>query len=166
MTGPIDPKKQARRVAAWKSQRIGKSWENILRHACRVQLVELVRIPDGCRQVGPRLVRVKSPFDWIMASPPIEIGDAAAGCYSAHVDTKTITGAKLARCDLPQHQLEDLVRLNRASVTGFLVWFRPSDRVVFFDAQVALLRTSIPMEEGLDIGTVDDMDLLKLWRGA
>lgn len=50
-----------------KAQRNGLNNEKLLMIAARPHLIYLIRIPDGCRRIGPSpkdLIRVKSPFDY------------------------------------------------------------------------------------------------------
>ncbi len=100
---------------------------------------------------------VKSPFDFILEHE--ELG-------TAFLDLKTIATKKFPVALIKPHQIRILDRLSKHNISGFLCWFRKVDRVVFFKAHYAILKTHLLMEEGLDIGDLSNMDLVKLMRSC
>lgn len=107
----------------------GKQFEQIFSHVASNAGLTVVRIPDGCRVVGRnKLIRVKSPFDYILAKPG----------KVAFIDTKTFAANRCAINNpklFEPHQIGTLSRFCELGIqSGFLIWFRKSDELGFIDA--------------------------------
>lgn len=91
------------------------------------------RIPDGCKVVGvdrfgrPRLVREKTPFDWIIVNENKTI----------FLDTKSFDAKWLTPSMLTDHQVESLGPIHRFGLrtgfqkAGYLVLFRQLNEISF-----------------------------------
>lgn len=108
------------------AKREGMRFESLFERQCHKQGLTATRIPDGCKQLGARkLVRVKSPFDWIVTRP-------ACGS-TALLDSKSFDRARIMPSDVDANQFEKLAGHHfGATVAGYVVWFRQVDRVVFY----------------------------------
>lgn len=111
--------------------RDGAFFEDWIRVACANSSITCVRIPDGCKQIsGSRIIRVKSPFDFILAMS----GKSAA------IDAKLrnedhLTPASFANKDSTREQLKHLLNLQLAGMqAGFLVYLRPINEIHYYDA--------------------------------
>lgn len=122
----LDKPNPARTLAGRKAQRYGQMFENLFRSNLTRARLAFDRMPDGCRVVGRgRLIRVKTPFDWIVTE----------GGRTAVLDTKTFDEHRLMPHMIEEHQLRALEKHARAgAVAGYVIWFRPCDLVVFADA--------------------------------
>jgi penicillin-binding protein-related factor A (putative recombinase) len=96
--------------------------------ACERRGHGISRIPNGCKSVGPRkLIRVKSPFDWIISSVTT----------TYFIDTKTQKGGAFPFSKIDPHQVEELLKHDRPGrVAGYIIWFRARDVVCFVPVKV------------------------------
>ena len=137
-------------------QKSGKQFEVLFEKIALHRGFFPVRIPNGFQITQNRPLKgfmVKSPFDFILEHE--EHG-------TAFLDLKTIATKKFPVALIKPHQIRILDKLSRNHISGFLVWFRKTDRIVFFKAHHAVLKTHLLSEEGLDIGDLSNMDLVKL----
>jgi hypothetical protein len=109
------------------SQAIGKSFEDIFKKSCLLSAVACTRIPDGCRDLGHTLIRVKTPWDFVLT------------CESktALIDTKTTYSGSFPHSLLKEkeHQVQALYAHERAgAIAGYVIWFRSAHKVAFFPA--------------------------------
>ena len=137
-----------------KKYREGMQFETLFDQACFRSGINSVPMPLGARRVGKTLVQIKTPFDRILVRPEGEI---------IFVDCKSYgTGSAMAKSSLTDHQVSALHRLwEMGCASGYVVWFREIDRVVFFDA-VKLMNCSdtgksLKAEQGLYIGPFETM---------
>lgn len=73
------------------------------------------------------MIRVKSPFDWILTYQG----------RSAVIDTKTTEHDAFWRADIIEHQVEELLIHEQAGgVGGYIVWNRKSDLILFIPASL------------------------------
>ena len=108
-----------------KRQAFGDLFETVFLRTCRGNGVAITRIPDGCKQVGKRIIRVKTPWDWALSY----------NGRSAFIDTKTVDKVSFAYSSVTDHQVRALHTHEAAgAVAGYVIWFRPSDQVVFIPA--------------------------------
>jgi len=138
----------------------GNSFEDFFDAKCNGAGIAVTRMPDGCRQVGPkRLIRVKSDFDWVLSFH----GKAAL------IDTKTFGSHNTLRpSDLTPHQVDALYRhWQHDTISGYIVWFRKVDYIGF--AWAKLLRDivetgqSIPHTGLMPLGSFRDFKPLRLF---
>lgn len=115
----------------------------------------LIRIPDGCKQVGryptglPKLIRVKAPFDWILRSHD--------GGY-AFIDTKSTDAARLGFAALHPFQIQQLEIISRPAKAGYIVAFRKLNQVTFFPIQILSRlqpRESLGPADGIPLGGLE-----------
>ena len=119
-----------KRVAG-NSDQIGKAFESVFQWACRNSSCAVTRIPDGCKVVGysRKLVRVRSPFDWIVS------GNRGGQPVTVLCDTKTTAGDSFAYSKIDQDQVAEL-RKHEANgiLAGYVIEFRALRSVYWFPA--------------------------------
>jgi len=142
------------------AQRSGKQFEVLFEKIAFMRGFYPVRIPDGVQITRGRPIRgylpgfrVKAPFDFILDHE--ELG-------TAFLDLKTIATKKFPAALIKPHQIRILEKLSFNHISGFLVWYRKADRIVFFRPEFAIKNTYLIMEDGLDIGDLSNMNLVKL----
>jgi hypothetical protein len=147
------------KLRGWMAQREGRDWESLFKHRAERSGFSVVRIPDGCRQIGPnKLMRVKTPFDWILS------------CERGVIfcDTKSLDNDRLIFSKIDQYQLSNLRLVGSSGVpAGYVCQFRETGAVVFFGWKVlesCQPRGSLSIEQGILIGTVDSFQLDKIWE--
>lgn len=143
-----------RSLGGVEARRQGKVFEQRLELYARAQKVEVVRLPDGCKQVGPKgIVRVKSPFDFILGF----------NGSTAMIDTKSTGESTLTLKEMPAHQVNAMLKLAKHSRAGFLVWFRRYDTVNFFDINTMIRLGKMRFDSGQPIGPGTKFDLKKIF---
>lgn len=153
----------SRRVAGRKAQNKGKGFETFLERACWAQGIVAIRIPDGCRKINggfgrlPKLLPVKSPFDWILGF------EGRVVC----LDTKNLGDKRLAYSALKQHQVQALWSLGKHCVAGYLVFFNELGMLSFFNG--ATLKKlcsgdSLGIEDAQITQRIDSIDLRELFK--
>ena len=159
-----------RRQGSWnrviggrKAKNRGTAFENLFRAQFQNKGIFVLRFPDGCERRGmtaygrPRLVAVKTPFDWILSIPG----------RSAYIDTKTTGGNTFVYSAIVQHQIEALHQLEfHGHIAGYVVHFQNTQRVVFFWAShLARLNSGegLRPEQGFDLGTLYQMEPMRLF---
>lgn len=131
------------------SKSIGTDNEKIMDQLARFEDIAVVPIPDGCRQINAhRLIRVKSPFDRILAK----------GGAAAFVDYKSCEKAPFSYSQVNLDQVIYLKSLHdKGLVAGYMVHFRQEDTLVFFNAQALFNlkpRTSLSAASGISLGSL------------
>ena len=142
-----------RRMRGKRAKYGGMEWENRLISQCSLYDLSVIRIPDGCKQVAAgRLIRVRTPFDFIVADH----------FQAAFLDTKTIDATSFGYSLIDQNQLNNLLKLHdKGHVAGYLIWFKPLDQVLFFNAgQLLEVRpgNGLFLPSGLLLGSVSDFN--------
>lgn len=142
-----------RRIGGLKAKRNGQLFENVVKSQCERLGWAVVRIPDGSRTLGlNKIIRVKSPFDFCIAKRGNVI----------FFDAKSWEGATWAKSKVNDKQVEHLLKLEAAwQVSGYMVFFKKIDRVIFFTAtQLDSLnaRESLLPGQGIDLGSIKDFD--------
>jgi hypothetical protein len=130
-----------RKIRGWQSKRDGEALERLLEFAAKGEGHSIIRIPDGCKQIGRgRLVRVKSPFDYILAS----------NSRCTFFDAKHTSEKFLYLSSIASHQIEAMEKLMRSPNvrTGFIVLFSESKRIEFFDLKIHRHMNSNAFREG------------------
>lgn len=133
----------------------GKGFEDIFEKSARRQGWAVIRIPNGCKNGWKgKLIRVKSPFDFLLAK---------RGCGNLCIDTKTLFEETFKFSEIREHQVDALLAMEIEGVpAGYLVWFRPINRIIFFHASVlarAQPNTSLKPADGIDIGDAWSMKI-------
>jgi penicillin-binding protein-related factor A (putative recombinase) len=150
--------------AGHKARSIGQTFEKMIELSAARDNITAVRIPDSCkptrRGASMGLVRIRSPFDYVLLSSG----------YGITLDAKTTAGSTFAFSDICQHQLHSLSRCaDQAFLSGYLIWYRTPDMVAFHSSSRLrrLERSqSLRPENGLLIGTSSRMYLSKLFAPA
>lgn len=127
------PMTRDNRAIGKKAKKVGKDFESLFETICAGVGVACTRVPDGCKQVGvdrlfrPRLIRVKSPFDWIISHKG----------RTALLDTKTVNDKNFGFSGIDPDQVRELLKHEQASsIGGYVIWLRESQKVVFIPASI------------------------------
>lgn len=150
--------KLGNRIRGKRNQATGQQFENIVSfHANRIR-ASFDKIPSGCKWVaGGRAVAVPTPFDFIMSKNGTVV----------FFDAKTIDGGNFCYSSIDKQQLRSLLKhYNQSIKSGYLVWFRESDKVRFFDCKLlsqVKRGGSIKINEGEDFGSVFCLTLEKFF---
>ena len=141
-------------------KKIGDQFEGVFEFRCRSQGVLFLRVPNGCRQVGPKpnqLIRVRSPFDCVIDFQ----GKIAL------LDLKTYSKNRISHGDLVPHQIQNLLDFETCGhIAGYIVFFREADKIVFYSASLLnMLRPGqgFSIDAGLLLGSREDIDVRKLF---
>ena len=79
--------KNPNRVLAGKIAKArGEQFETLLTHSAESKGFRTIRIPDGCKQLFRRIIRIKSPFDFVFVR-----GKQVLFCDAKYVTGKTFT---------------------------------------------------------------------------
>lgn len=133
----------------------GKLFEKQLLDQAWAEGFTIVRMPTGARAVGstmgkPRLIPVKTPFDFVLVR--------RGQCI--FVDAKSNAQGTFNQTKITHHQAVALRSLQNSGVrAGYIINFRKHDAVVFFDASVLVdvmtdvLKKSLRVQDGHLLGT-------------
>lgn len=122
-----DSKKTSHVLRGRRAQASGASFENIFSASCAAQAIAVSQIPNGCRTAGKRLIRVKTPFDWVISK----------NGKCALIDTKTINAAAFPHALIEPHQALSMLRHDLEGIrAGYLVWLRKTNTLIFISARV------------------------------
>ena len=141
--------KLKRRLAGARAKAIGASFEGMFDRWCQRDLVTCTRMPDGCKQIGPRrIIRVTTPWDYVLTHRGT----------SALIDTKTTAAKAFSHSMIKHHQAEEMFRHHHSGArAGYVIWFQASDRIVFIPAADLVKRLttvgSIPDTAGTHLGS-------------
>ena len=137
----------------------GDTFEEIFQVICNRDGIICVDFPDGCTKVktpyGLKLYPKNMPFDFMICRD----GKSAA------IDAKTVQGKTFEYSMITRHQLESLSEVGPHIPSGYVVWFREIDKVVFFDYLKLISvasRTSLKPEDGIMLGTIGNARLVKV----
>lgn len=151
--------KSAKILSGKKAQAFGKGFEQAVSDQGNREGFLVIKWPDGCRRVAGflKLIPVKTPFDFTLISSGKAI----------FFDAKTFDKNTISRGDLVEHQINVLSEIEkRGFVSGYLVYFRKPNKVVFFEGHKLMLLaqtgSSLKWEDGFQIGTITDFELKKL----
>jgi len=160
-------KMEQRRIAGKTAKREGDLFERILEQRALINCYNLIRIPDGCKTVrrGQKTVlkRVKSPFDFILQKP---------GGKNIFFDAKSKEGDKISYSNFFSNEstasqvLTLLESENFGQKSGFMVWFRGADKIVFIlasDVATMKPRTSFSRYDGIKLGSLNNLDFEPLF---
>lgn len=146
------------------AKKAGEAFEQYFEAVCRRSQVTCVRIPDGCRSYKDRfgklnLRRVKTPFDYMITKDG----------WTACIDCKTVDANTFSHSSIDPDQLRSLVETGKSVPSGYLVWFRKSDKVTFFNHKKLYeinRGESLKPEDGHflgDIRTFNPVEILNGW---
>lgn len=144
-----------------KAKTSGDEFENLIQSVGAIKKIKVIKIPSGARYVktktGLALAKARSPFDFIL----LKNGKAA------FIDAKSINAERFPKSLITHHQALTLKDCElQGFPSGYLIYFRPLNRVVFFASQTLLTLPagkSLTTADGLLIGSIYEMDLEKLF---
>lgn len=128
-----------RNVLAGKRAKNNGAWFEIALHrAAGSYGWSVIKIPDGCRQVGGgRLLRVATPFDFVFSKKRQVI----------FADAKTTSENTFSKSKIKPHQLDALYEQELQGIhAGYIVYFQETKKTIFYSAT---LLKSISQNEGL-----------------
>lgn len=147
-----------------RAKAVGDQWQGVLeRRAIREEIL-MLRIPDGCRQIGKdKLIRTRSPLDYVMFK------EGRTVCFDAKtINSDVITYSNLHSSESTKHQLQTCLHISTKGVrAGLIIWFRLSNYVSFIDAQLLNViqpREGIKYDAGLILGKWEDFKLSPLFQ--
>lgn len=112
----------------------GSSFENLFEKCCEASQVAITRIPDSCRQLSHRIIRVKSPFDWILTYQG----------RTALIDTKSTLESTFAHSAIDWEQVKSLYDHEaRGAIAGYVLSLGEVNRVVFVGARHLLSKKGV-----------------------
>lgn len=137
--------------------RIGNQFERMFQQSCMAHGIAVTRVPDGCKQLGQKLIRVKTPFDWILSH---------SGRFAV-IDTKSYQG-NMPHADITKHQILELIRHEEeGSSAGYVIYFRKALAVGFIRAtnlyDRLLSRGSIAPMDTQIMGPPSNIDPRGIW---
>lgn len=113
-----------RRLAGFLAKKRGEQFERFFESRARMQKIVCIRIPDGCKQLGPtKIMRVRTPFDYIL-------GYEGRVCFC---DLKSFDSDRITKSQLVDHQVECLKKLEPHALAGYFCFFRKTEKFVFFN---------------------------------
>jgi hypothetical protein len=132
-----------------RNQKNGASFEQLFKTRCEYSGLGVTRIPDGCKQLGGgRIIRVKSPFDWIVSSQS----------KTALIDTKVRSKARLTVSDFDQDQALELSKHKGATMAGFVCYLVPTGEVWYYPVGGILTKVL----DRVLLGSLDSFDPAKI----
>ncbi len=107
----------------------GKEFEGYIMNAASRSGWSSLRIPDGCRQIGKKIVRVKSPFDFVFSKNISPLQSGHIFC-----DAKTTNQKHFGSDKIKDHQIQELHKFATIhnTMAGYLVNYEMDHKVVFF----------------------------------
>lgn len=136
--------------------KIGAGFEAYFFKCLSVKDWKVLRIPDGCRQIGQnKIIRLKSPFDYLATK---------SGGKSFYCDCKTTIGESFPYSAINQEQVRDLLNIEKNGfVAGFVINFRQVDKYCFISAgelSEVVPGASVKARAAIDLGKEIDIDKL------
>lgn len=146
------------RISGKKARANGAVFEQIFERRAKSQGWVFIRFPLGCRRVGRNtLLQIKTPLDCIL------VKDGRA----IFVDLKSTGINNFSHSMVTPHQVEVLKAIECEHLSsGYIVWFRESDEVVFFGAGALdrlKVRESLSVEDGITLGSIADFKLSEIF---
>lgn len=151
--------KSITRIAAGRrAQKLGDRWQTLFHNSVMRQGFHCIRIHDGCKTAGRKLIRMPQAFDFIVSG---------SGCQALFVDTKAGYTKRFGASWRTDHQIRELSHLeSHGHKSGYIVLFSTSSEVVFFSAsklKAMKPRESLGVEDGVILGTEMNFDLRKIF---
>lgn len=153
------PRRLSRVIAGKRAQRNGADFEAIFDWACTSQGIAITRIPDGCKQLPNKLIRVKSPFDWVLSY----------NNKTAIIDTKTIDNNSFPHSKIDSFQVGELIK---HPISGYIVWLRDINDVLYIPAHTLntglFIRGSITnlTPNTISIGPIEHMNVKAIFNNV
>jgi Holliday junction resolvase len=141
-----------RRLIGKQAQMRGEIFEQRIDAMARYEGVSCTRVPDGCKQRFGKLIRIKSPFDFILSYQN----------RIALIDCKVRGEDKLYKSDITEHQVQELIKHRQAAVTGYLVYHYMIDAVRFYPA----IQMATGSMDGVDLGSLQQFRVKRLFEIA
>jgi penicillin-binding protein-related factor A (putative recombinase) len=132
--------------AGWLAQSAGKSFEARFERYAATNNVTCIKIPSGCKQVGKSLIRVRTPFDFILG-------------YKGRVifcDLKSTENQTFTYSMITPHQVKYLRAIEHHTSAGYIIEYRSCGEVYFFSAKYLLeigQRESLDPNRGIKLGS-------------
>lgn len=136
----------------------GAQFEAIFERECIRKLIGAIRLKNSTYVHGHGVVSVPAPFDWVTVYKG----------KSAYIDTKSYEDDALPHSHIKAHQLKELTKTEyHGHTSGYLVWHRSINQVVFYSAGV--LNTikegeSVKPDQGISLGKIENMNLRLLFE--
>lgn len=139
-----------------KAQQIGQMFEDVFLLKARSQGIAIDRFPPGCKTVGRMIIRVKTPYDFILSFK---------GGFSL-LDTKCHDNDHLIASRIEDHQLASLLMHEKQGVkAGYLIFFRKTNEIRFLSASsLDLIKRGLKDVPSVLLGTITDFDLRLLFE--
>lgn len=140
----------AKRIGGQEAQRNGDLFENLIMFFAKRSGYEFIKIPSGCKNLGKKLIPVKSPFDFILVSKSQTI----------FCDAKSTKEENFSYSMIDQDQVRNLALLdNGLNKCGYLINFNGLIGFVYVDAlKLVKPRTSISHGQCLPMGTIKEFN--------
>lgn len=147
-----------RSIRGKKAQRSGASFEMTILGSAYQKGLGALRIPDGCKQLtGGRIIRVKSPFDFVIFDGPLML----------FCDAKSVSSTNFNKSMVNEDQVRELLKFEKQGhAAGYIVYYKARNEVYFYTAtQLASLkeRESLKPNEGLPLGSLFEIDLARIF---
>ena len=143
-------------LAGKKAKSYGDVWEDMFRKVNEINGYRVVEFPDGARTIhtaqGAKTIRQKIAFDFL-----VNVGPKVFA-----IDTKTVMGATFPHSSIRPHQVNDMYKLEGPISTGYVVWYRKLDLVIFHNVKsLDSLKygKSLKPEDGIKLGKSFQFDL-------
>lgn len=146
------------RIRGLKAKREGDGFEHVLIYTAKSQGVYPIRMPNGCKRVGPKkLIQIKTDFDFIL----IYEGQ------TLFLDCKSFDSDRISHSQLTPHQVHALATIkDNQCEAGYLVCFRKAQSVNFFNAHELLNLnpgSSLTFKQGQILGSPEYFNLQLLF---
>lgn len=144
-----------RRIAGAKARRNGQIFESLIQVMSNRHGLYCIKIPDGCIQLKNRIVRVATPFDFIVA----------INGKTLFFDAKSTKESTFSKSKLKRHQVDFLCPFEQQQIdAGYVVFFQNQNAVVYFKAtQLKALKRgeSLSLSDGVMLGSQYEFNLAK-----
>ena len=105
-----------RKIAGKIAKQQGDAFEEVFEWKCRAASIATTRIPDGCKQLRGRLIRVKSPFDWFLVR---------SRCRAFALDTKSSAELAFHHAKIDREQVDNLLsHQKQGTMAGYVIYMR------------------------------------------
>lgn len=145
-------KKLKNQMRGAQAQAAGSTFETHFKCRCNSLGITWVQIPTGAFKTPFGWKPKKSPFDFVIGK----------NSMCAGVDAKTIQSGNFPHSKIDRNQLDHLNQASRCMASGYIVWFRDVDKVVYFPTRIlnsVAKRESLKWEQGIYLGPFDNYRL-------
>ena len=163
----MEHKMSDRRRGGLVAKRNGDFFERAIERVCRIQEINLIKIPMGAKIVKSKgqdtIKKVCSPFDYIMT--PLSSGRSVFFDAKARLSDRISYSA--FQSGSTKHQLKTLYNLYKYyEMAGFIIWFQEPNIISFFGAHIVMTMEpgdSLKFDSGLNLGSLEDFQIERLW---